>query len=61
MKSLDVFSAMVRSAADPPVRAEELGRTFNLIGLLAFLALCAYTFWDARRAKPEEGAPEIHM
>lgn len=61
IKSLDVFSAMVRDAADPEARARELGRTFNWIGLAAFLALCAFIFWDARRAKPEEGAPEIHM
>jgi uncharacterized oligopeptide transporter (OPT) family protein len=61
MKSIDVFSAMVRESADPAARAAELGRMFNWIGLAAFLALCVYTFWDARRAKPEEGAPTIHM
>ncbi|MCO6438919.1 MAG: OPT/YSL family transporter [Phycisphaerae bacterium] len=61
IKSLDIFSAMVRDTANPEAKAAELGRMFNWFGLLAFGLLCLFIFWDARRAKPEEGAPEIHM
>jgi putative OPT family oligopeptide transporter len=34
----------------------------NLLGLAVFLALCAWVWWDARRARPEEGeGPVISM
>ena len=34
----------------------------NWIGLLVFFALSAFVYWDARRARAEEGAgPAIEM
>ncbi len=49
--SVNVLSAMINGGSDPA----ELGRTFNWFGLIAFLALCAFIFWDSRRAKEGDG------
>jgi OPT family oligopeptide transporter len=52
---LDIQGAMIRSGSDPV----DIGRLFNWFGLIAFLALCAFIFWDSRRAKPELGEGDI--
>ena len=41
---------------------ESLARVENWLGLILFLGLCAFVYFDCRRAKAEEDAgPEIHM
>ncbi len=57
MDAVDVQSALINSGTDPA----SLGRVLNWVSLLAFLGLCAFLFWDARRAEADEDAPEIHM
>lgn len=50
LDAIDVPSAMVRGGADPAA----VGRTANWLGLAAFLLLCAFIYWDSRRAKGPE-------
>ena len=54
---MDIQSALINGGTDPA----SLGRVLNWVALLAFLGLCAFLFWDARRATPDKDAPEIHM
>jgi len=54
---IDIQSRLINSGSDPA----GVGRMFNWFGLVAFLLLCAFIFWDSRRAIVEEDAPEIHM
>jgi len=49
IEALDIQGALIRAGRDPV----EMGRMFNWIGPLAFLGLCAFIFWDSRRARPE--------
>jgi NADH:ubiquinone oxidoreductase subunit 6 (subunit J) len=56
MYSIDITSRRIAAAgaAGETVRAEEIGRFGNWLGLLMFAALCLFIFWDARRVKPTE-------
>jgi len=38
-----------------------LARLENFLGLVMFLGLCLFVYWDCLRAKPDAAAPEIHM
>jgi putative OPT family oligopeptide transporter len=51
MNWLDVCAH--RIAAGTP--AAELARSSNWWGLVAFVLLCLFAYWDCRRAKPESG------
>lgn len=57
MPALDLSGRMVDSGMDPA----SLARTQNWLGLILFLGLCLFVFFDCRRAKAElaEGA-ELH-
>ena len=57
-----VFEAVnIRAAVSNVDNAAGMARMFNWFGMAAFLGLCAFIYIDSRRAKVEEGAPEIHM
>ena len=49
LEGMDVLSALINGGSDPA----DLGRTFNWIGVVAFLVLCLFIFVDSRRARPE--------
>jgi putative OPT family oligopeptide transporter len=51
MPFLDVSGRMIDSGSNP----EELVRTQNWLGLLLFVVLCLFVYFDCRRAKPELG------
>ncbi len=51
MPFLDCSGWMIDSGVDP----EALARTENWLGLVLFLALCVFVYFDCRRAKPELG------
>ncbi len=51
MPFFDMSGRMIEGGADPV----GLARTQNWIGLLLFLALCVFVYFDCRRAKPELG------
>jgi hypothetical protein len=53
IESLDILGGLIRGSANPEEAAVNLGRMFNWFGMIAFLLLCAFIFWDSRRAKPE--------
>jgi putative OPT family oligopeptide transporter len=55
MPFLDCSGRMIDAGVDPA----GLARTENLIGLLLFLALCVFVYFDCRRAKPELGEGEL--
>ena len=57
MPLLDMSGRMLDGGMDP----EGLARTQNWLGLILFLALCVFVYFDCRRAKPElaEGG-ELH-
>jgi hypothetical protein len=55
MPFLDVSGRIIDGGADP----EALARTENLIGLIMFLGLCVFVYFDCRRAKPELGEGEL--
>jgi putative OPT family oligopeptide transporter len=57
MPFLDCSGRMIDAGVDPV----GLARTENFIGLVLFLALCVFVYFDCRRAKPELGeAGELH-
>jgi putative OPT family oligopeptide transporter len=57
MPFLDCSRRMIDAGVDP----QGLARTENLIGLVLFLALCVFVYFDCRRAKPELGeGGELH-
>ncbi|MFQ5429414.1 MAG: OPT family oligopeptide transporter [Phycisphaerae bacterium] len=58
MGALDIPAGLIAGSADPASSAVSLGRMFNWFGLVAFLALCAFIFWDSRRAEPESAEGE---
>ena len=47
---------MIDAGVDP----QSLALTENWLGLILFLLLCLFIFWDCLRAKPDADAPEIH-
>ena len=51
MPFLDISGHMI----DGGTNGESLAQAGNWIGLLAFLALCVFVYFDCRRAKPELG------
>ncbi len=51
MPFLDVSGRMIDRGFNP----EELVRTQNWLGLLLFVVLCLFVYFDCRRAKPELG------
>ena len=57
----DGFIILIGPCLPIGVNPEALARTENWLGLLLFLALCVFVYFDCRRAKPDAEAPEIHM
>ncbi|MCP4591419.1 MAG: OPT family oligopeptide transporter [bacterium] len=57
LDAVDIQSRMINGGSDP----ESLGQMFNWFGMIAFLGLCGFIFWDSRRAKADAGGPDIHM
>jgi putative OPT family oligopeptide transporter len=57
MPFLDVSKRLIDGGTDP----ETLARFGNWLGLFMFLGLCAYMFWDCRRARADDGGPDINM
>jgi hypothetical protein len=55
MPFLDMSGRMIDGGVNP----ESLARTENWIGLILFLALCVFVYFDCRRAKPELGEGEL--
>ena len=55
MPFIDMSGHMIDWGANPDV----LARTGNLIGLVLFLALCVFVYFDCRRAKAELGEGEL--
>lgn len=53
MPFLDCSGRMIDGGADP----KSLARTQNWLGLVMFVLLCVFVYWDCRRAKPNNGAP----
>jgi putative OPT family oligopeptide transporter len=54
---IDCSGRMIDAGVDPAA----LARTENWVGLLLFLALCIFVYFDCRRAKPELGeGGELH-
>ena len=51
MPFLDMSGRMIEGGVDPA----GLARTQNWLGLLLFLGLCVFVYFDCRRAKPELG------
>jgi hypothetical protein len=51
MPFLDCSGRMIDAGVDPA----SLARTENFVGLILFLALCVFVYFDCRRAKPELG------
>ena len=57
MPFLDISGRMRDGGVDP----EGLARTENWLGLVLFLALCVFVYFDCLRAKPSADDVEIHM
>ena len=57
MRFLDAAGRMIDGGTDP----EALTRVTNWLGLVMFLLLCAFVYWDCMRAKPSADEVEIHM
>ncbi len=55
MPSLDLGRRMLDAGVNP----EHLARTQNWLGLVLFLLLCVFVYFDCRRAKPELGVGEL--
>ncbi len=55
MPFFDISGRMIDGGVNP----EALARTENWLGLLLFLALCVFVYFDCRRAKPELGEGEL--
>ena len=54
---IDIPAGIIMNGRDP----ESVGRMFNWFGMIAFLLLCLFIFWDSRRAKADAAGPDIHM
>ena len=57
MHWLDISGRLIDGGTNP----ESLARFTNWFGLIMFIALCVFVYWDCLRAKPDEDAPEINM
>jgi len=58
MPFLDCSGRLVDGGTNP----ESLAKLGNWLGLIFFLALCVFVYFDCRRTTAEEDAgPEIHM
>jgi uncharacterized oligopeptide transporter (OPT) family protein len=57
MPWLDISGRLIDRGTDPAA----LARFENWLGLVMFLGLCVFLYWDCRRAKPDETAPEIRV
>ncbi len=57
MPFMDMSGRMIDAGVNP----ESLTRVENWLGLILFLGLCVFVFWDCCRAKPSGDDPEIHM
>ncbi|MHC4943255.1 MAG: OPT family oligopeptide transporter, partial [Planctomycetota bacterium] len=57
MPFLDISKRLVDGGTNP----ESLARFGNWLGLFMFLGLCAYMFWDCRRARADDEGPDINM
>lgn len=57
MPFLDIAGHLVSAGVNP----ESFARFANVLGLVMFLGLCAYMFWDCRRAKADDSGPDINM
>jgi hypothetical protein len=55
MPFIDISGRMIDAGVNP----DGLARTENWLGLLLFLALCTFVYFDCRRAKPELGEGEL--
>ena len=55
MPFLDLSGRWLDGGGDPG----RLARIENWVGLILFLALCLFVYFDCRRAKPELGAGEL--
>jgi hypothetical protein len=55
MPFLDMGGRMIDGGVNP----EGLARFENWLGLILFLALCVFVYFDCRRAKPELGEGEL--
>ncbi|UCC29020.1 MAG: OPT/YSL family transporter, partial [Phycisphaerales bacterium] len=55
MPFLDMSGTMI----DADVNPESLARVENWLGLILFLGLCVFVFWDCCRAKPEESLSDL--
>lgn len=55
MPFLDMSGRMIDAGVNP----ESLARVENWLGLILFLGLCVFVFWDCCRAKPEETLSDL--
>jgi uncharacterized oligopeptide transporter (OPT) family protein len=55
MRFLDMSGLMIDRGVNP----ETLARVENWLGLVLFLALCVFVFWDCCRAKADEAGPSL--
>jgi len=55
MPFLDMSGRMIDRGVNP----ESLARIENWLGLVLFLALCVFVFWDCCRAKPDETLADL--
>lgn len=53
MPWLDISGRLIHAGVNP----ESLARFGNCLGLIMFMLLCAFVYWDCCRAKPENALP----
>jgi hypothetical protein len=61
MGVLDAIVALISKSLRFELPSFGLGETplGNILGLIFFLCLCGYLFWDARRARAEDHGPSL--
>ncbi len=57
MPFIDLSRRFVENGVDP----EWLARFSNWLGLVMFMGLCAYMFWDCCKARADDTGPDINM
>ncbi|MFQ5589842.1 MAG: OPT family oligopeptide transporter [Phycisphaerae bacterium] len=57
MEWLEIPNHLIEGGTNPDAYL----RLCNWLGLLAFMALAWFTYWDSCRARPDERVPELHM